>query len=262
MGRLKDLVGCVFGKLTVLKLCEEKDKWGRSQWHCQCSCPNNTKLIVRHTNLISGNNISCGCAKVACQVKDLVGQKFNFLTVIKFAYTYNRHAYWLCKCSNCKEENEVLVTTHRLRNSNTKSCGCLNDQKRRERCKENSWNWNPDREQIELNKKMKQVFGGLLHRVLNLTNQDKDKRSYEMLGYTQTELMEYLNIKTKKDLKNKHIDHIFPVVAFIRIGITDPKIINALDNLQILSINENLSKGDKYNEVDFLKYINLKMEIK
>tara|TARA_R110002096_G_C14520339_1_gene716876 strand:- start:218 stop:931 length:714 start_codon:yes stop_codon:yes gene_type:complete len=45
-----------------------------------------------------------------------------------------------------------------------------------------------------------------------------------------------------------HIDHIKPIAAFIKEGITDPAIINALSNLQPLWAKDNLSKGAKYHE--------------
>lgn len=55
--------------------------------------------------------------------KDLTGQKFNKLTVIKYVYTDNyRRAIWLCKC-DCGKMIEVRGDM--LRNGNTKSCGCL-----------------------------------------------------------------------------------------------------------------------------------------
>jgi len=43
-----------------------------------------------------------------------------------------------------------------------------------------------------------------------------------------------------------HIDHIKPVSVFVKEGITDPKIICALDNLQPLWAKDNLRKGVKY----------------
>lgn len=44
-----------------------------------------------------------------------------------------------------------------------------------------------------------------------------------------------------------HIDHKKPVSRFIKQGITDPAIINALSNLQPLWAQENLSKGAEFN---------------
>ena len=49
-----------------------------------------------------------------------------------------------------------------------------------------------------------------------------------------------------------------PVKAFMENGITDLKIINALDNLQPLPETENLKKNDKYNKNKFKQWLALK----
>lgn len=55
--------------------------------------------------------------------KDMTGQKFGRLTVIKYAYSDKHHnAVWQCQCE-CGNIVEVRGDT--LRNGNTKSCGCL-----------------------------------------------------------------------------------------------------------------------------------------
>ncbi len=62
MGSFKDLTGCSFGELTVLKRLDTKlDKGGRrrTMWLCRCSCGNET--AVSADALKSGNQVSCGC---------------------------------------------------------------------------------------------------------------------------------------------------------------------------------------------------------
>lgn len=58
-------------------------------------------------------------------VKDLVGQTFNYLTVVEFSHTTNngksRYTFWKCICS-CG--NEKVVRGDHLKSGNTKSCGC------------------------------------------------------------------------------------------------------------------------------------------
>lgn len=54
-------------------------------------------------------------------IKDITGQKFGQLTVLKYAYT-NHGAVWQCKC-DCG--NIVEVRGDQLRNNHTRSCGCL-----------------------------------------------------------------------------------------------------------------------------------------
>lgn len=57
--------------------------------------------------------------------KNLIGLKFNRLTVIeeisKQLKSHNR-IKWLCKC-DCG--NEVIVSANKLANGHTKSCGCI-----------------------------------------------------------------------------------------------------------------------------------------
>jgi len=58
---------------------------------------------------------------------DLIGKKFNRLTVIQKLPSYiskTGHAYavWLCRC-DCK--TIVQIRGHKLKNGTTKSCGCL-----------------------------------------------------------------------------------------------------------------------------------------
>jgi len=59
--------------------------------------------------------------------KDLTGQRFNKLTVIKRVENYlsasgRKESRWLCRC-DCGRE--TMVTTGHLKDGTTKSCGCL-----------------------------------------------------------------------------------------------------------------------------------------
>ena len=54
-----DLIGQVFGKLTVIELDQESSD--RRKWICKCSCGNT--VSVREYNLKSGNTKSCGCTR-------------------------------------------------------------------------------------------------------------------------------------------------------------------------------------------------------
>lgn len=72
----KDLTGCVFGRLTVIKRAEDYVFNGgkEPQWLCLCSCGKQT--VVKGSSLRSGKTQSCGCygheraadaAKKACK---------------------------------------------------------------------------------------------------------------------------------------------------------------------------------------------------
>lgn len=63
-------------------------------------------------------------------MRDITGNRYGRLTVIAYDHT-NAHgeACWLCRC-DCG--NEKVVTGYKLRTGNTKSCGCMQKEHRRE----------------------------------------------------------------------------------------------------------------------------------
>jgi hypothetical protein len=81
---------------------------------------------------------------------------------------------------------------------------------------------------------------------------DKDNRaSVEVVGYGHEVLKQRLEFQFKDGMSWEnygewHIDHKKPVARFIDQGITDPKVINALSNLQPLWARDNLEKSDKW----------------
>ena len=55
-----------------------------------------------------------------------------------------------------------------------------------------------------------------------------------------------------------HLDHVYPVIAFIEYGVDDISVINALDNLQPLDPRSNLSKAGSYDRAKFEAYLSSK----
>lgn len=49
-----------YGKLTVLEMDKERDRFGKIKWICQCECGN--VVSVAGSDLRSGNTQSCGCS--------------------------------------------------------------------------------------------------------------------------------------------------------------------------------------------------------
>lgn len=113
MGKILDLIGQTFGKLTVL---EKTRKNNRVAWICQCECGNQTTVITN--SLTSGNTKSCGCG---INRPDETGKIYGFLTVINKAPTKNGKAYWNCRCRCGKE---TIVSGDALRRGQSISCGC------------------------------------------------------------------------------------------------------------------------------------------
>lgn len=56
-------------------------------------------------------------------IKDIVGNKYNKLLVLSYAYSHNGRSFWNCRCDCGKQ---CVVNGKYLRNGETKSCGCLN----------------------------------------------------------------------------------------------------------------------------------------
>ena len=122
MGFRNDLTGKKFGHLLVLEYDEEKSRIKhRSHWICECDCDLHTKMSVLGCNLIRGNTTKCK----HCKAENLVGRKFNRLTVIE-KIIVDKNVKWkaLCECGNM-----VVVRGSSLRSGHTKSCGCLQLEK-------------------------------------------------------------------------------------------------------------------------------------
>lgn len=114
MGKLIDLTGQTFGKLTVVKRSEKRGK--EAIWTCLCEC--GKSVDVRASKLKSGNTQSCGCIRK----KDITNQRFGRLMALHPNGQYRSQTVWHCKCDCGKEVN---VPVSRLLGGHTQSCGCL-----------------------------------------------------------------------------------------------------------------------------------------
>ena len=90
-----------------------------------------------------------------------------------------------------------------------------------------------------------------LQRIEKAKCKKRIERSEIELGYSQNEFkahIESLFISGMSWLNRSkwHIDHIKPISLFIKEGVMDIKIINALNNLQPLWAKDNIAKGAKY----------------
>ncbi len=127
---ISNIIGNKYGKLTVIKELEERDKYNQRIYLCKCDCGN--EKIVRRTNLITGHTKSCGCIKKRPR-KDtdtIIGNKYGKLTVLEELEErdkYNQRQY-LCKC-DCG--NEKIVRLDSLINGKTKSCGCIKNGRKK-----------------------------------------------------------------------------------------------------------------------------------
>lgn len=116
----KNILGSIFGRLTVLQLSHSKNR--KRYWICKCECGNLTKVITQY--LRNGKIKSCGCYNIEQASKrfrsNLISQKFGRLLVVEYGYSKNKLVYWKCLCECGKFSH---VCTQSLQNGDTKSCG-------------------------------------------------------------------------------------------------------------------------------------------
>lgn len=117
------MIGKRFSKLVVI---DNAPKMGKDvAYLCQCDCGKTT--ITKGVYLRNGDTTSCGCMSSRIQSeyrkKNLIGQKFTKLTVIKCVGTNKwRNQKFLCTCDCGKS---IIVPGGSLIGGTTKSCGCL-----------------------------------------------------------------------------------------------------------------------------------------
>jgi hypothetical protein len=125
--REKDLSGQRFGKLIVIERNKKINGNLSDKWLCKCDCGKET--IVKQSNLHSGHTCSCGCLNEE-KISDITGKKFGRLTAIREDPSSKKGKLkWVCQCECGKS---VSVDGYSLRGGRTKSCGCYNDEKRKE----------------------------------------------------------------------------------------------------------------------------------
>lgn len=97
-------------------------------------------------------------------MKDISGEKYNNLTVLRFNQVKNTNSHWICRCELCGNETEV--SRPNLRSGNTKDCGCRKSEKIRESSKSHgqsktpTWNtWSKMRRRIRLGAKHSPIYG-------------------------------------------------------------------------------------------------------
>lgn len=127
MGKLIDLTGKKFGRLTVIERTDKK-KNKDILWKCKCDCGNECE--VRGFFLRSGQTKSCGCLKKETDkqpkgnVIDMTGKKYGHYTVIERAgSSKDGEAMWLCEC-DCPAHTRNIIIGRPLREGRTTSCGC------------------------------------------------------------------------------------------------------------------------------------------
>ena len=207
----------------------------------------------------SWNNFTAGkrcgkCAKTGHskkrsldEVKRIFAQRGCEFLDPEFNGIHYRHRY-RCKCGR---ETEITFAAFHLQEQFCFECG-------RDKNKgPGNPAWIADREQKRLNDLFRKKCYKALSSSLKAVGKDKVGRTSDMLGYTPKQLQEHIkshpNWSQVKD-GNWHLDHIFPVKAFLDHGITDIALINSLDNLRPATQKTNNEKWAHYDKEEFKKW--------
>lgn len=96
----------------------------------------------------------------------------------------------------------------------------------------------------------------LIHRALQVTGAHKAGRTQELVGYCWRTLRTHVEAQFQPGMSwdmpgSFHLDHRVPVVAFLKRGVTNPRLINALSNLQVMTKKANLEKSYRYDDANW-----------
>jgi hypothetical protein len=158
------------------------------------------------------------------------------------------------RCKNCGHEGAITFKVVRRGGGCTK-CAIV------KRSGQGHHRWIEDRKEAKLRKKVIEKCHDSLKHCLMFIDRDKPDKTSELLGYSAKELRDHLETFAGWSgliMGEWHLDHIYPIIAFIEYGVTDIRIINALDNLQPLNARANLSKAGLYDRNKFEAYLRSK----
>jgi hypothetical protein len=215
----------------------------------RCECGNISKIRIDHFRN------GCRCSKCKRGIKtsiDEVRKIFadNQCELLEEAYTSPKQKIkYKCKCgkiSYCVLSQMKFLKTH------CKECGYLKNTGENASC------FRKDREEYKEELSFKKKCYSMIYAVLKYTKESKIDHSYEILGYTSEQFKQHIESHPnwpKVCNKKWHVDHIFPIAAFIEHGIKDIKLINCIENLQPLCAKENSKKNKSYNKNEFLKWL-------
>lgn len=244
-----------------LQGCELLDDYKGAQikMKYRCSCGNESTINWNHFS----NGKRCGhCTKWGQKKKktlEEVKQIFidrgcEFLDGEYKGVEY-KHNY-RCKCGRLAQ---ISLTGFHIQKQNCQACGLEKNKGNKHH------SWIEDREEARLKNLFRKKCYKALRSTLLAVGKNKVGKTTELLGYTPEQLREHItnhpNWAKVKD-GDWHIDHIFPIQAFVDHDIKDIKLINCLDNLQPLSQSENNEKWGKYDKDMFINWLNKARDVK
>ena len=230
-------------------------KNARTKMKYVCACGNESTICFY--SFQNGNRCrKCGMEKLKKISKSLrlsqnYVEKFfsdngcSLLSEYKNNYS---HLDYVCSCGN----QSVISWSNFRKGKRCKICST------KKRSGPNHYEWIHDRQAKKDFDLFKQRCYKLLRMTMIATGCKKKSKTFDMLGYDHRQLMDHIqnhpDFARVKD-QRWHIDHIFPIKAFVRYGIDDVRLINCLENLQPLTYKENISKSDNFDIVMFESWL-------
>ena len=122
----KNLIGKVFGELTVLEDSGKRASDGTIIYRCSCSCGNLDFLISTSELTRTEERARTHCNNSIHTINNLTGQTFGDLEVIEIDKTSigSGKIKWYCKCHNCNRKDLVSILGNSLLMGQSNSCGC------------------------------------------------------------------------------------------------------------------------------------------
>lgn len=230
------------------------DNYINSKQLLDCQCPNG------HLDKKTYGDFSSGRRCQICYHQKQRERKITPIEVVEKSFTEKgyvlltkEHLYAKQKLhSICTRGHEYITTWGKWQcGYGCAKCAVINN------CGPNNPSWNPDREAVKNNRKIWTAWRNNIRCGALGINKKSSKEVKEILGYDWSDLREHLqkHENWEKCKHNFHVDHVFPVKAFLDYGIDDPKIVCALINLQPLLVEDNLKKNRKYDSSSFEEYL-------
>lgn len=234
------------------ELLETEYQNAKTKMKYRCKC--NKLSEITYDNFRSGNRCkACGSRKGADKLKlshqevaeyfksqgcELLDQYQSNLQTIRYR----------CKCGV-----EATTTWNNFKTKNRRcwDCGLKN------RSGKNHYEWRGDKSRMLIEYRYRQTA----YRTFRAVDQTPDlivSNCKMHFGYDIEELEKHItSFDAWDEVKNKdwEIDHIYPVWAFLESGVTDIRVINSLDNLQVLPKIKNRKKAYKFNPVEFVRFL-------
>ncbi len=211
---------------------------------CSVNCKNDFhKLIKRNNSKLkhSENKKECLC----CEQEFIVRRRYD-------------EKYCSNKCKVEYHKRQLRLISKIKRKNMSKVCKLCGDHFSPKKTTKELYCSKKCRELIP-----KKIYSAL-RRCYSMIDEKKINKTYSILGYTPHQLREHIKKHPNwKNVKNTiwHLDHIFPVVAFLEYGIKDFSIICCLDNLQPITGKENCSKNGKYDKQKFENWLKINLNI-